>query len=206
MIENRKNHWETVYATKQPHEVSWTQPVPKIALQWIDAAQLDKSASIIDVGGGDSRLVDALLTRGYENITVLDISEKALERAQKRLGEAAQKVQWLASDITEFKPQQNYVLWHDRATFHFLTDPTQVNTYQNSVRKAAPSYLILGTFSENGPKKCSGLEIQQYSETQMKQLWEKDFDKISCHTEDHTTPFDTQQNFLFCHFKRKENV
>ena len=199
---NRKNHWDTVYETKLPNEVSWTQENPKTSLDFIRETNLGKSARIIDVGGGDSKLVDFLLEEGYENITVLDISEKALERAKKRLGKNAKKVNWIVSDITEFKPETTYDIWHDRATFHFLTTVEQIETYIGITKNCVNKFLIIGAFSENGPTKCSGLEIKQYSEMEMEHQFSKSFKKLKCITEDHLTPFETKQNFTFCEFKK----
>lgn len=203
MSDNRKEHWENVYTTKQPHEVSWTQEKPATSLNFIAETNLDKSAKIIDIGGGDSRLVDFLLEEGYEDITVLDISAEALERAKKRLGTKAEKVNWIVSDITEFIPETTFDIWHDRATFHFLTTEEQIKAYTATVAKAVTGYLIIGTFSENGPKKCSGLEIKQYTETTLEHQFSDTFKKLKCTTEDHITPFDTTQNFLFCSYKRE---
>ena len=200
---SRKNHWEDVYKTKSPNEVSWTQEVPKISLDFIRSFGLDKTAKIIDIGGGDSKLVDFLLHEGYKDITVLDISAKALEKAQKRLGDKANDVTWLTSDITEFKPDTTYDVWHDRATFHFLTHPEEVEAYIAIAARAVRGYLTIGTFSENGPEKCSGLEIQQYSEEKLTTLFKSGFDKIRCVEQDHETPFGTEQNFLFCGFKKR---
>lgn len=200
-----KKHWETVYETKNPEQVSWTQEKPQISLDLINSFGLDKSAKIIDVGGGDSKLVDYLLEEGFENISVLDISAKALEKAKKRLGDKANNVNWIVSDITEFTPSTTFDLWHDRAAFHFLTTPEQISKYVNITRNVVTGYLIIGTFSENGPKKCSGLNIKQYIEDKLITEFENDFEKITCTTEDHITPFDTKQNFLFCSFKRKLN-
>src|SRR5450631_1793514 len=129
MDKNIKNHWEKIYETKSPEQISWTQNVPKTSLDFIHSFGLTKTAKIIDVGGGDSKLVDYLLDEGYENITVLDISDKALDRAKTRLGENAKKVKWIASDITEFQPDTAYDVWHDRATFHFLTTHEQILRY-----------------------------------------------------------------------------
>lgn len=199
---DRKNHWETVYENKQANEVSWTQENPKTSLDFIHETHIDKTAKIIDIGGGDSKLVDFLLNEGYENITVLDISEKALERAKKRLGKNAEKVHWIISDITDFKPETTYDIWHDRATFHFLTNPEQVETYAKITEKWVTSFLIIGTFSENGPKKCSGLDIKQYSEKELESQFSNHFNKLKCITEDHITPFETKQNFTFCVFQK----
>ena len=199
---NRKNHWETVYETKQPNEVSWTQENPKTSIDFIRNTNLGKSARIIDIGGGDSKLVDFLLEEGFENITVLDISEKALERAKKRLGKNAGKVNWIASDITEFKPETTYDIWHDRATFHFLTTGEQIKKYVEITEKWVSGFLIIGTFSDLGPKKCSGLDIKQYSESEIENQFLNCFKKLKCISEDHVTPFETIQNFTFCVFKK----
>jgi len=202
MEKNRKEHWEFVYRTKQPHEVSWTQEVPKTSLDFIRSFQLPLSAKIIDVGGGDSRLVDHLLDEGYRDITVLDISEKSLERTRGRLGARAGMVRWIASDITEFQPDETYDCWHDRATFHFLTNAPEVDTYLSTARRSVAGYMVIGTFSEEGPRRCSMLDVRQYSEPELQERLQDGFRKIRCVTEDHVTPFETRQNFLFCSFKR----
>ena len=203
-MENKKSHWENVFATKQPNDVSWTQEYPKTAMDYLENLNLSKTANIIDIGGGDSNLVDALLDKGYKNIWVLDISEFALERAKKRLGDKAHLVHWIVSDITEFKPEVKFDFWHDRAVFHFLTEEESINKYvaiiSNSINQNGN--FLLGTFSENGPLKCSGLEIKQYSENAMKHTFNESFQAMKCFTENHTTPFDTTQNFQFCGFKK----
>lgn len=202
---HKKQHWETIYETKSPEQVSWTQEVPKTSLDFIHSFGVDKTARIIDIGGGDSKLVDHLLDNGYENITVLDISAKALDRAKARLGNKAEKVNWVISDITEFEPETAFDIWHDRATFHFLTTKEQVAKYLDIARQSVNGYMTIGTFSTNGPTKCSGLDIQQYDEQTLTAELENGFDKLKCITEDHTTPFNTKQNFLFCSFKRQVN-
>lgn len=198
----RKKHWETVYETKEPNQVSWTQKTPNTSLEYIKSFNLDKTAKIIDIGGGDSNLVDCLLKEGFKNITVLDISEKALEKAQKRLGKNAEKINWVVSDITEFKPTKTYDVWHDRATFHFLTTNEQIEKYISIANKSVSSYLTIGTFSKNGPQKCSGLEIKQYDELSLASVFENKFEKMKCKIEDHLTPFKTTQNFIFCSFRK----
>jgi ubiquinone/menaquinone biosynthesis C-methylase UbiE len=203
-MENRKEHWEKVYATKQPHEVSWTQELPETSLNFVQSFKLPKNASIIDIGGGDSKLVDYLLEEGYEDISVLDISENAIERAKKRLGDKASGVKWIVSDITEFHPTGTYDCWHDRATFHFLTSQEEIKTYLRIARKAVNKYMTIGTFSDKGPIKCSGLEIHQYTEETLQKELADGFQKLKCVTEDHTTPFQTTQNFLFCSFRRQQ--
>lgn len=202
---NRKNHWETVYGTKDLDQVSWTQDVPKTSLDFIASFGVIKTAKIIDIGGGDSKLVDCLLEEGFENITVLDISAKALEKARNRLGDKASRVNWVVSDITEFQSDTTFDIWHDRATFHFLTTTDQIAKYLDTARKSVNGYMTIGTFSENGPARCSGLEIRQYSEQTLTAELRNGFDRIRCVTEDHTTPFNTTQNFLFCSFKRQKN-
>ncbi len=203
-MENRKEHWEKLYSTRQPHEFSWTQELPKTSLAFIHSFNLEKSASIIDIGGGDSKLVDHLLEEGYENISVLDISEVAIERAKERLGERAQRVNWIVSDVTDFQPSINFDCWHDRATFHFLTDKKDINSYLSTARKVVKHFMAIGTFSDKGPKQCSLLDVHQYTEAELQQQLKDGFEKIKCVTEDHITPFRTAQNFLFCSFKRQD--
>ena len=198
-----KEHWEKVYENKSPAQVSWTQERPEVSLQLIEDAKLLKSANIIDVGGGDSKLVDFLLQDGYENITVLDISAKALDKAKIRLGKDADRVTWIVSDIADFQPMETYDLWHDRATFHFLTTKEQIEHYQSITSNFVSKNLIIGTFSKDGPLKCSGLEIVQYDEHSLSKIFENSFDLIRCLTSDHITPFESVQNFQFCSFNKK---
>lgn len=199
---DKKKHWETVYETKNPDQVSWTQETPKTSLEFIRSFQLKKTAKIIDIGGGESKLVDYLLNDGFENISVLDISSKSLEKTKNRLGEKAKKVNWIVSDILEFKPNTTYDVWHDRATFHFLTKPDQIKKYIKIAKISVNGFITIGTFSKNGPKKCSGLDIKQYNENELTLEFKDGFKKIECLTEDHLTPFKTLQNFIFCSFKR----
>lgn len=205
IMENKKQHWENVFTTKVPNEVSWFQEYPKTSMEFLELFKLPLTAKIIDIGGGDSNLVDALLEKGYQNIWVLDIAAAALERAKNRLGEKAGLVQWVVTDVTEFEPPVQFDFWHDRAAFHFLTDEDAVNKYVAIAEKGISSngYLVLGTFSENGPEKCSGLQIQQYNEASMSARFEIVFNRIKCITENHVTPFNTVQNFLFCSFQKK---
>lgn len=200
MVTN-KEHWENVYSTKQPHEVSWTQEVPTTSLSFIKWFNLPKDASIIDIGGGDSKLVDFLLAEGFTDVTVLDISEQALQRAKDRLGKEAEKITWIVADVTNFNPFKMYDLWHDRAAFHFLTSSEQIQKYVDIASHSVNKFLLIGTFSHNGPTKCSGLKIKQYDENELEQQLLQGFTKIQCTTEDHITPFNTKQNFVFCSFK-----
>ena len=202
---SEQQHWNKVYGTKAENEVSWFQPYPKTSMAFVKLFDLPLTANIIDVGGGDSHFVDALLDKGYQNIWVLDISDIAIEKAKQRLGVKAANIHWIVSDVTTFTPTVQFDFWHDRAAFHFLTTEDKIYQYvftaENAIKK--DGYLILGTFSENGPEKCSGLAIQQYSETSMSARFEVAFDRIKCISEDHTTPFNTVQNFLFCSFKKR---
>jgi SAM-dependent methyltransferase len=196
-----KEHWESIYSNKQPSEVSWTQSIPAISLEFIHQLKVPFNASIIDIGGGDSSLVDCLLQEGYTDLTVLDISEAAIKRAQKRLGDAASKVKWIVGDMLEFKPERKYQLWHDRAAFHFQTDPKNVDRYLSIMKNAIDGIVIIGTFSTDGPSKCSGLDVQQYDEGSMKRKFEATgLKNIECKREDHVTPAGAVQNFVFCSF------
>ena len=149
----KKEHWQDIYATKGMQEVSWFQKVPEISLDLIQKVAPNKDASIIDVGGGDGFLVDNLLELGYTNITVLDISENAINRAKQRLGNIDEKVKWVISDITNFLPEKKYDVWHDRAVFHFLTEQKDIAKYKTLVNKSINDYFVLATFSDEGPNK-----------------------------------------------------
>ena len=202
---SEQQHWDKVYSTKAEEKVSWFQPYPKISMEFVELFKLPLDANIIDIGGGDSHFVDALLDKSYKNIYVLDISVNAIEIAKKRLGNKASKVHWILSDVTQFEPPVQFDFWHDRAAFHFLTTEEKIYKYVSIAEDAIKKdgYLILGTFSEKGPSKCSGLDIKQYSEATMSASFEVAFDRIKCITEDHMTPSNTIQNFLFCSFKKK---
>lgn len=201
----RKEHWENVFSTKTEKEVSWYQEYPHTSVEYIKAMNMPLDARIIDIGGGDSYLMDALLDLGYTNLTLLDISAKAIERIKARLGEKSSKVTFIVSDIFDFKPIEPYDFWHDRACFHFLTKTKDIEHYESLAAQGIvpEGHLFIGTFSKNGPLKCSGLEISQYTMERIRFVFENDFTPNGCFTEDHKTPFDTIQNFLFCGFKRK---
>ncbi len=203
-MDDRKSHWEKIYQTRQLEDSSWFEPVPQTTLDYLDQFQVPFHAKIIDIGGGDSLLVDHLLDRGYQSITVLDISEAAISRAQKRLGTRREQVHWIIADAADLHLTEKYDLWHDRAAFHFLTAEAQLNQYIKTAHQhlLPGGLLILGTFSEQGPTRCSGLDIQQYSELTMTALLSEYFDKIECKTVDHTTPSNAIQNFIFCCFRK----
>lgn len=199
----RQKHWEHIYETKEQEEVSWYQPRPETSLQFIQSFNLPKDAPIIDVGGGDSFLVDSLLELGYTDLTVLDISSKALKRAQQRLGTQASKVEWIVSDVTQLQVEKEYFLWHDRAVFHFLTTPEDQQRYVSNAASsmAAEGSLLIGTFSDQGPTRCSGIDIQQYSERSLAACFSQAFQMTFSERLLHQTPFDTTQEFLFAGFK-----
>lgn len=201
---DKKAHWEKIYQTKSLHEVSWFQPKPETSLQFFGEFKVSKDAKIIDIGGGDSLLVDHLLDLGYTDITVLDISEAALTKAKTRLGNKAGLVKWIEADAATFVSNVQYDFWHDRAAFHFLTSAQEIEHYLQTVQHSiSPNgILVMGTFSEQGPEKCSGIQIKQYSEKSMSDLLTDFFEKIKCITVDHRTPFETIQQFIFCSFRK----
>lgn len=199
-----KQHWETIYSKKDPTDVSWYQAMPKVSLDLFEDYRVPRIARVIDVGGGDSLLVDHLLERGQTDVTVLDISGEALRKAQERLGEKAKAVHWIEADATKFDAEEGFDVWHDRAVFHFLTDEAAVDRYLDRLAKLLKpgGLLILATFSEEGPEKCSGIPVHRYSEAEMIARLQKLCDRIRCFKVDHVTPFNTVQNFLFCAFRR----
>ncbi len=201
---NRKSHWENIYQNKPLETVSWYQPNPETSLNFVRQFNLPKTAKIIDIGGGDSFLVDHLIELGYEDITVLDISDVAIRRAKERLGGKADRIKWIVTDVSTFIPTERYDFWHDRAAFHFLTNKDEIENYVKTTSKAIAlnGILVIGTFSEQGPTKCSGIEIKQYSEQTMTNLFQNHFQKTGCITIDHKTPSETNQNFVFCSFRK----
>lgn len=201
-MNSKQSHWENIYTHKSPQEVSWTQGKPLLTLSWIESLALPKNAPIIDVGGGESHLVDYLIDMGYSDLTVLDISQAALKRSQERLGSKANLVQWIQADLTTFQPNKKYSLWHDRAVFHFLTQKEDINTYTNMVSTAVDQYLLMSTFSKEGPLKCSGLPITQYDIESISSNFSAAFELLQQDQELHTTPFDSTQAFIYALFKK----
>ncbi len=200
----RKDHWEKIYQHKRMKEVSWYQEVPQTSLDIVEELKVPPTARVIDVGAGDSFLSDFLIRAGFVNISALDISVNAVERARSRLGVRSHHVQYLVSDITDFEPSEPYDLWHDRAVLHFLTTDEEVSKYVASVQKSvvAGGHVIIGVFSDAGPKKCSGIDVRQYNEASMRVLLGEDFEVLRVFREDHSTPFDTTQNFIFGVFRK----
>lgn len=202
MSMDQKAHWEKVYGTKAPDAVSWYRPHLETSLALIERAAPERTAAIIDVGGGASTLVDDLLERGYENITVLDISQTAIDVARKRLGAASEGVHWLAGDVTEVAlPAQAYDVWHDRAVFHFLTAPEQRAAYVRQVLRAMKrgGHVIVSTFGPEGPVKCSGLDVMRYDAEALHAEFGARFRLVESSKEIHQTPFGTTQQFLSCY-------
>jgi 2-polyprenyl-3-methyl-5-hydroxy-6-metoxy-1,4-benzoquinol methylase len=200
-----KEHWEDIWTRKKSNQVSWYQEYPKPSIDLILSTNPNKDAKIIDVGGGDSNLVEKLLDLGFSDITVLDISAKALKRAKERLGKRAEMVKWIECDIREFDTNNRYDIWHDRALLHFLTTEKDLKNYVELTGKhvKASGYVILSTFSTNGPMMCSGLDTKQFSEESVKKLFVNGFEHIKSFEEEHKTPFGVSQIFIYTIFRRK---
>ena len=204
MILDRKAHWEKVYGEKGEQETSWFQPRPEISLALIEVSDEPLEASLIDVGGGASRLVDLLLARGWSNLSVLDISATALRTVQRRLGAKAKEVRWLEADLLEGVPGGPYRIWHDRAVFHFLTQPADRQRYLLALeRSLAPGgTCIIAAFSPEGPERCSGLPVQRYSPAQLAETLGAGFELLDIREEQHRTPAGKVQSFVYCRFRR----
>ena len=199
-----QTHWEKIYTEKAPDAVSWYRPHLEPSLTLIEKAAPGRSASIIDVGGGESTLVDDLLARGYENITVLDIAQTAIDANRKRLGKASERVHWLAADITTVElPPSAYDVWHDRAVFHFLSTMSDRVTYVRQVARAVRhgGHVIVGAFGPEGPLKCSGLDVVRYDAESLYREFGIQFRLLGSSKELHLTPFGTVQQFLYCYCK-----
>ncbi len=203
-----QQHWERTYGTKAPDQMSWFRPHPETSLSLIErAARIDRSVSIIDVGGGISTLVDDLMERGYTNITVLDISQAALDVAQKRLGKVAESVPWVRADLTQLTlPERSFDVWHDRAVFHFLTKPEDRLAYVCNVAPAVKQggHVIISTFGLDGPVKCSGLDVRRYDAQSLHAKFGPRFLLVEISKELHATPFGTEQQFLYSHFTMEQ--
>ena len=199
---DRQAHWESVYGKKAPTEVSWFRPHLDTSLSLIQRVASERSAAIIDVGGGESTLVDDLLSIGYDDLTVLDISRVAMEHTERRLGSAGSLVKWLVGDITTIAlAQQAYDVWHDRAVFHFLTEADQRRAYVRQVAAAVKpgGHVIVGAFGLDGPSKCSGLDVARYDAGSLHGEFGTGFRLMESRQELHPTPFGTTQPFLYCY-------
>jgi 2-polyprenyl-3-methyl-5-hydroxy-6-metoxy-1,4-benzoquinol methylase len=202
---NRKQHWEQVYATKPSDTVSWFQEHADQSLRLIHKTGLDKNAAIIDVGGGASILVDELVAEGYTDLTVLDLSAAALSVAKQRLGKQAAAVLWMEGDITRAEfPIHRFDIWHDRAVFHFLTDPSDRNAYVERVMRAVRpgGHVIIATFGEDGPEKCSGLPVMRYKPESLHAEFGEAFLLVEHEKEAHHTPAGTVQQFVYCYCRK----
>jgi SAM-dependent methyltransferase len=204
MNETRKQHWEDVYATKAPDEVSWFQPVPAQSLYLIEATGIGHDEPVLDAGGGASTLVDSLLERGFTDLTVLDISAAALAASRSRLGDKADRVTWIHTDVTEFVTHRRFALWHDRAVFHFLTSAADRQRYVDAVRNALrpDGHLVLSTFGPDGPLRCSGLEIRRYGVERLREIFDDDFTLRQHRLDEHRTPGGAIQQFLCTWWQR----
>lgn len=200
----RQAHWQNVYQTKDEKTVSWFQERPDISLDLIHATGVDTYASIIDIGGGASRLVDALISEGFNAVSVLDLSEKALAASRARLGADGAQVQWIVADITCWQPTQTYDVWHDRAALHFLTDPKDRAAYVECVMKAMRigGHVVIGTFAPDGPERCSGLPVVRHDAATLGELLGPSFMLAETRRHDHQTPSGVIQRFQFSRFQR----
>lgn len=205
---NKKTHWETVYETKSDQQVSWYREHLDNSLQLILKTKVGKEAAIIDVGGGSSTLADDLLENGFADVSVLDISAAALKKSQERLGNRAAQTEWIEADITEVSlPENHYDVWHDRAVFHFLTDENDRKKYVELVMRSLKvgGHIIVASFGENGPQKCSGLDVVRYNPETMHSEFGKNFKLVKSITETHETPFQTTQEFIYCYCRMIAN-
>jgi len=203
---DRRAHWDKVYQSKVSEELTWYQARPETSLRLIESASLDSDARILDVGGGTSTLVDHLLDLGYRKLGVLDVSPVVLQRAQRRLGSRGSSIEWLEADVTRFEPSHSWDVWHDRAALHFLTDPEDVAGYRRSMLAAlAPDgQAVIATFGPAGPPKCSGLHVQRYDPDSLLEVLGPNMQLVESVLEEHVTPKDEMQQFLFCRFRRIE--
>lgn len=200
----RQEHWNEVYRTKAPSAVSWYQPAPEPSLRVLERFEVPNSASLIDVGGGASSLVDCLIERGWSDLTVLDIAAPALEVAKARLGASAKHVKWEVADITEWTPDRTFDVWHDRAVFHFLTSPDQQEAYRRALEAGVATHglVIMATFAPDGPERCSGLPVQRYDAAMLSEALGPAFRLVDNWREEHTTPGGSKQAFNWCVFQR----
>ena len=201
----RQIHWENVYAGKGENQVSWFQETPALSLELIERAGATPGSGIIDIGGGASRLADCLVSQGYEDVTVLDLSAAALDSARSRMGDKANRVTWIAADVTVWEPPRSYDVWHDRAAFHFLTIPEDQAAYVARLRRAVRpgGHAIIGTFAPDGPERCSGLLVSRYDATSLAATLGSGFELIDARRHEHVTPWGATQKFQFSTFRRQ---
>jgi len=201
---DRQTHWDNVYTTKTEKEVSWFEESPTISRDLIRSTRAGLDAPIIDIGGGASRLVDALIDNGFEALTVLDLSKTALARAQARLGMRGAKVRWIVEDVTTWEPSETYQVWHDRAAVHFLTEPKDRAAYAERVAWAVRpgGHVIIGTFASDGPERCSGLPVVRHDAASLGEILGSAFELMESRRHAHQTPMGATQRFQFSRFRR----
>jgi SAM-dependent methyltransferase len=202
--ESRQGHWQKVYVSKRENEVSWFQQTPAASLELIGRTGATPASAVIDIGGGASRLVDALIEMGFRHVTVLDLSAAALEAAKARLGDKASNVEWIVGDVTMWEPPRSYDIWHDRATFHFLTDAQDRAAYLSRLKQALKpgGHAIISTFALDGPERCSGLPVERYDAASLAQTLGEGFELVETMRQQHRTPWDSAQSFQFSVFRR----
>jgi SAM-dependent methyltransferase len=200
----QQSHWENVYATKGEDEVSWFQENPAPSLALLDRLGVDRASPIIDVGGGASRLVDRLLEKGFRNLTVLDLSESALNASRARIGPDSDRVTWVPADVTRWETEETFALWHDRAAFHFLTEAQDRAAYISRLHRFVRrgGYAIIATFAPDGPERCSGLPILRYDSASLAAAIGEAFTLVSTEPDAHVTPWGSEQRFQFSVFRR----
>ena len=202
---NSKKHWNQIYSSQPPDNVGWYKPHLETSLAWIEDLNVDPHEPIIDIGGGASTLVDDLLERGHKNLTVLDLSKSAIQITQKRPGNASSAVTWLVGDVTEIElPSRYYLLWHDRAVFHFLIEPGSQQKYKEALLDSLKEggYFIIGTFTPEAPPQCSGLPVQRYDSELLTKTFGDRFELKRQRNEMHTTPGGVKQSYVYCLFQR----
>lgn len=201
---DRQAHWQQVYTTKAEDGVSWFEPSPDLSLALLDEAGLQADDAVIDIGGGASRLVDALVARQQAWVSVLDLSQAALETARGRLPADA-RVGWIASDVTQWQPDRVYDFWHDRAAFHFLTTPQDQAAYVNVLKRALRpgGRVVIGTFAPDGPEKCSGLMVSRHDSASLSKILGDDFSLVAQRRHLHVTPWGSDQQFHFSTFQNR---
>jgi SAM-dependent methyltransferase len=204
---SRQNHWEGVYTTKDENQVSWFQETPAPSLELIELVGAMRNSAVIDIGGGASRLADCLVSRGYEDVTVLDLSAAALASAQSRMAARAKQVTWIAADVTAWEPSRSYDVWHDRAAFHFLDQANDQTAYVAGLRRALRpgGHAIIGTFAPDGPERCSGLIVSRYDAGSLAAKLGRGFELIDARRHEHITPWGAVQNFQFSTFRRERD-
>lgn len=203
---DRQAHWQQVYRTKATDAVSWYQPEPRPSADLLELAGATRESGIVDIGGGASTLVDWLVAKGFRDVTVLDLSEAALAAAQARLGEAAAAVRWIAADVTKWRPRRQYDVWHDRAAFHFLTEPGDRAAYVRRLRTALRpgGHAVIGTFAPDGPERCSGLPVERYDAETLSAALGEGFRLVDSCRHEHVTPWGAVQRFHFGTFRRDD--